>query len=257
VRIHVLAGCRDLLKPEILAPEVVADLIGPNVRVANAYWISPRCGDRYHAFLQDEPGDRRIAVMAQALKDGFETRFEPMLILADLLDEGKPDNERGSPGGPPDGRSQREVLSEILDTGHVRRLQLHGLALPSKADPDGSWAVPAGIDQSSVRERIERLRAVVADHLETDAVTTRVLEVNPDHSVFGSFYNNALCNQFARRLEPRMLEHGWAPDFEALAGAISSILSDWNGKGMYVGLPLREDHLESMTDLLFKRLLRR
>lgn len=253
MRIHVLAGCRDLLQPEILAPEVVANLIGPNVRVAKAYWLSQRCGDRYHDFLQDKLGDRRTDVMAQALKDGFGTRFEPMLVLADLLDESEPDNQRAAPDS--DRRSQHEVLSEVLSSGHVRRLQLHGLALLSKADPEGSWAVPAGIIVDTVRERVERLRAVVADHLETDAVTTRVHEVSPDLSVFATLYNNALCNLFARRLESRMTENGWVVDFEALAKAISRILSDWSGKGVYLGLTLGQDHLEGMTDLLFKRLL--
>lgn len=254
MRIHVLTGCRDLLQPEILAPEVVAGLIGPNVRVAKAYWISRRCGDRYHDFLQDKHGDGRTVVMAQALKDGFGTRFEPMLVLADLLDESKPDDRRVVPDS--DRRSQHEVLSEILSSGHVRRLQLHGLALPSKTDPDGSWAVPARIIVDAVRERIERLRAVFADYLEIDAITTRVHQVSPDLLIFDKFYNNALCNLFARSLESRILEQGWVFESDALAGAISSILSDWNGKGMYLGLPLGEDHLESMTDLLFKRLLR-
>jgi hypothetical protein len=257
MRIHVLAGCRDLLEPEILVPEVAAEVIGPIARVAQAHWIGPECGDQYHDFLQDKPGDRRTAVMAQALKDGFGTRFEPLLILADLLDEDTWDDERVSPGAASNRRSQFEVLSEILDSGHIGHLQLHGLALPSKADPDGAWAIPARIVPGAVRERIERLRAGFAERMEPDAIGTRVLEVTPDLSFFSALYNNALSNHFARRAGSRLLKSGWAPDFKELAGAISSVLSDWNGKGMYLGFPLSEEHLESITDMLVKRLMKR
>jgi hypothetical protein len=257
MRIHVLTGCRDLIQPEILAPEIAAAIISPVARVAQARWISRECGDLYHDFLQDKPGDRRTAVMAQALKDGFGTRFEPLLILADLLDEGTWDGERVSPDSPSHRRSQFEVLSEILDSGHIGHLQLHGLALPSKADPDGAWAIPARIVPGAVRERIERLRAGFAERMEPDSIGTRVLEVTPDLSIFSALYNNALSNHFARRSGARLLESGWAPDVKALAGAISAVLSDWNGKGMHIGFPLCEEHLESITDMLVKRLMKR
>jgi len=251
-----LAGSRDLFKPELLAPEIVADLIGPRVRLPQAYWISPTCGDRYHDFLQDEPGDRRTAVMAEALRDEFGTRFEPLLVLADLLDETMHDDQRASPDTAFDRRSQLTVLGEILACGHVRDLHLHGLALPSKADPDGSWAVPAGILPGAVRNRIERLRAAVAAHMESDAVEAHVMEVTPDLPAFNTLYNNAICAQFAYRLEPRLLELGWSSDSEELALAISEILSDWNAKGIFLGLPLLPAHLDRMTELLYKNLLR-
>ena len=256
MRIHVLAGCRDLLQPEILPPEMAADLIGPGVMLAQAGWIFPECGDRYHDFLQEKPGDRRVAVMAEALKDGFGTRFEPLLVLADLLDEMQHDSQRPPATTVEDRRTQYEVLAEILASGHVRQLQLHGIALPAKADPDGSWAVPAGIVPGTVRDRIERLRSAVTADTELDAVETRVVEVIPDFPVFNTTYNNALSSQFARRLQPRLIEHGWTLDTEALASAIIGILLDWNSKGMFAGLPLCASHFDGMVDLLYERLLR-
>lgn len=255
MQLHVLAGSAELLQPEFLTPEAAAGLIGPRARVAQAFWISPSCGDEYHGFLQGEPGDRRTAVMASALKDGFGTRFEPLLILADLLDEIHPARQRKLPGIAMNLRSQLTVLSEILACGHVRQLHLHGLALPSNADPDESWAVPAGIVPGAVRDRMERLRTAVTGDMGAYAVETRVTEVTPDLPVFNTLCNNSLCAQFARRLEPRLLKHGWAPDPETLARAISGIFSDWNSKGIFLTLPLRPDHLDATEDLIFERLL--
>lgn len=255
MHLHVLAGSRDLLKPAILSPETTAELIGPEVRLPHAYWISPRCGDRYHDYLQDKPGDRRTVVMAEALKDDFGSRFEPLLVLADLLDNSMHDDRREPRDTADDYRSQLTVLSEILACGHVRRLELHGLALSSKVDPDGFWTVPAGIVPSAVRERIEGLRSAVSDYIDSDVIATHVTEVTPDLSLFNTLYNNALCNQFARRLEPGLRDRGWSADTVALAGAISGILSDLNGSGLYLGLSLSKDHLEGIATLVYKRLL--
>jgi hypothetical protein len=254
VRLHVLAGCRELLQPAFLAPEMPAGLIGPHVRVATAFWVSPKCGNNYHTFLQDEPGDCRTRTMALALKDGFATRFEPLLVLADLLNEVKSDEQRALPATVADRRSQLTVLSEILACGHVRQLQLYGLALPAKADPDGSWAVPAGIVPGTIRDRIEKLRVTAVD-MGPDAVGTRVIEATSDLPVFSTLYNNSLCNQLVLRLAPRLREQGWTCDPEILAAAIFRILAYWNREGIFLTLPLRADHLDAMTELVYEKVL--
>ena len=99
------------------------------------------------------------------------------------------------------------------------------------------------------------LQAELSTHMEASAITTEVIEVTPELPAFRTLYDNALCNQFARRMEPRLRERGWAPDIDGVAGAISAILGDWNEQGMALGLPFRRDHLEGMTELMFKNLL--
>jgi len=254
---HVLAGCRELLKPEFLSPETLAHLIGPGTRVARAYWLPQNHGDEYHDFLQDGSGDMRTTVMAEALKDGFGARFEPLLVLADLLKESKSENFRDSSSVGSDRRSQYSVLSEILASGYFRELNLYGMAISSKADPDRSWAEPAAIAPARVREQIEKLPAAFADHVKPNAITTNVIEVAPDFLDFNVLYNNALCSQFAPRIELRMLESGWRPDIESLTAAISSIVSDWNNSGMFLAMPLRKEQFESMSDLLYDKLLQK
>ena len=229
-------------------------MVGPRVRVAMASWISPECDDSYHAFLQDEPEDCRTKVMALSLKDNFGTRFEPLLVLPDLLDEAMSDGRPKLPAAAANRRSQLTVLSEILACGHVRQLQLYGVAVPAKADPDESWAVPAGLVPGTVRERIERLRAVTAD-LGADAIETRVIEATPELPAFGTVYNNALCHQFVSRLAPRLREQGLTCNSEALAAAISGVLEEWSKGGILLDLPLRTDHLDAVTELVYKRLL--
>jgi hypothetical protein len=255
MHLHVLTGCRDLLKPDILTPEATADLIGPEVRLPHAYWISPKSGNRYHDYLQEKSGDRRTAVMAEALKDDFGSRFAPLLVLADLLDDKTHDDQRESHDSAVNHRSQLTVLSEILACGQVRSLELHALALSSKVDPDSFWTEPAGIVPGNVWERVEELRSAVSEHIDSAAVTTHVTEVTPDLTVFNKLYSNALSNHFARRLKPRLLECGWAPESEGLSAAISEILSRLTRRGVYPGLPLGSDHLAGMADLVFKRLL--
>jgi hypothetical protein len=255
MRLHVLAGCRDLLEPKALAPEEVASLVGPGVRAVPGTWIEPGAGERYHDFLQEKPGDRRVAVMAEAIKDAFGSRFQPLLILADLFDEVQQDFQRSpSPSGE-DRRTQFAVLEEIIACGHIRQLQLHGVALPSKADPDGAWALPAAIVPGKVRDRIERLRGAVTAEAHLEMVETHVIEVTPDKPLFGALYNNAISNQLVRKLEPRLVERGWTLDREALAATIVSILSKWNERGILAGLPLSSGNFDNMSNLVYEKLL--
>lgn len=257
MQLHVLAGCLELLRPQYLSPEAAAGLIGPHIRVPRAFWLSPRCGDRYHEFLQGQPGDRRTEVMAAALKDDFGTRFEPLLVLPQLLDELETDQRRDANAETMNQRSQLAVLTEILECGHVRRLHLHALALPLIADPDGFWAIPAGLVPDSVRRKIEGLRTALVNNATSCEIDTHVLEVTSGLPVFDTVYNNSLCAQFLRRLEPRFLECGWRSDPALLSSTVSTILSGWNTKGLSFIMPLRPAHLDATADLIFGQLLRK
>jgi hypothetical protein len=252
MRLNVLAGCRELLEPTALAPDEVASLIGPDVRLAPSGWIEPRATEHHHDFLQEGVGDRRVAVMAAALREGFGERFQPLLVLADLLDEIARDVQRIPPDSDGERRTQLAVLEEILELGRVSDLYLYALAIPSKADPDGSWAVAAGMLPGKVRERIEHLRGTFSA---VDRIETRVVEVTPDYPLFDSLYMNAISNRLVHRIQPRLLENGWRPDAGALATAISVILSTWSERGILPGLPLTSDGFDQVTDLVYERLL--
>jgi hypothetical protein len=129
------------------------------------------------------------------------------------------------------------------------------LALPAKADPEGSWAVPAGIVRGAVCDRIEKLRSVAIADLGSETVETQVIEATPDLPAFGTLYNNSVGNQFALRLAPRLREQGWTSDVELLPSTIVSILANWNKKGIFPALPLRADDLDAMTKLIYAKLL--
>lgn len=247
MRMHVLAGCSELLQPRVFTAEEAQSLIGPRVRTASAAWLGPYPDGAYHAALQEEPGDSRTSVMARALNEEFGSRFEPLLVLPKLLDEAN--------GSPPTAgkRSQVTVLSEIEAYGHPREILLYGLGLPDEVDPEQAWAVPAGIVSSRVRERIEKLRA---DGIaQGDAVDVRVIEATSDLPAFPVLYANAICNELAQRLMPRLRSLGWAADDGALSKAIAAIVKDWNKKGLAPSLPLRARDLDAVADLVFKKLL--
>lgn len=252
MRLHVLAGCRELLLPELLAPELATDLIGPQVRLATAFWLSPKCGTHYHSFLQVEPGDSRTKVMALALKDEFGTRFEPLLILPDLLNE-IDSQERFLPAA--DTRSQLNVLAEICSHGQLRQLRLYGLALPVRADPDGSWASPSGFLTPAVRERMDRLGVVVTAETRPDWLEFEVIEVTSDLPAFATVYRNAISSQITQRMMARLREQGWTADIATLASTIAAILADWEKSGISPALPLGADHFNAMTEIVYEKCL--
>lgn len=252
MRLHVLAGCRELLLPELLAPELAASLIGPQVRLATAFWISPKCGNGYHYFLQDEQGDRRTKVMALALRDEFGKRFEPLLVLPDLLDEIE-SRPRTSASKSATVRSQLTVLTEICTYGSLGQLRLYGLALPAETDPKDSWAIPDGLVTNKVRDRLGRLRNIMVEQSGDDDVDTEVIEITPDHPFFGTLYRNAICNQIALQLMSRLREQGWTANAETLAATILSALSDWNDKGVAPSLPMHGDQLDAITEIIHEK----
>jgi hypothetical protein len=255
MQLHVLAGCHELLRPAILTPEEAASLIGPHVKTATASWLSPRYGSHYHTFLQDEPGDFRTKVMAAALRDEFGTRFEPLLLLPDLLDEIDLTKRATSPSEDTNRRSQATTLLEIWSYGHFDRLRIYSLAVPVKADPDGCWAVTTGIATGPVRDRMENLRNTIATSIATDAIETRTLEATPDLSVFATLYNNSLGNHFALQLAPRLRQHGLTSDLETMPNAIVSILVDWSKKGISPSLSLRSRELDAMATAIYEKLI--
>jgi hypothetical protein len=255
MKLHVLTGCRELLRPLILDPQATGGLIGPSVQAAGASWLQPGYGDEYHDFLQDEPGDRRTMVMAHALKENFGERIEPLLVLTNLLDDIAAEEPEDSRNSSDVRRSQLTVLQEILDCGLVDELELHAIALPSKADPDGEWAIAAGIVPGVARERIERLKASLAETGAAGSIRAHVIEATPDITTFGILYNNALAHRFARRLDQRLQDHGWDRDQDRLAEALAEVLAEWNGRGIYMGLPLPADNIESTAERLFDRIL--
>lgn len=250
MRLHVLAGCRELLLPEFLVPELATDLIGPQVRLATASWLSPKFGTRYHSFLQVERGDSRTKVMALALKDEFGTRFEPLLILPDLLNE-IDSKQRNFPAT--DMRSQLNVLSELCSHGHLRQLRIYGLSLPVRADPDESWASPSLLLTPSVHGRMDQLGAAITADTGLDSLETDVIEVTSNLPAFATVYRNAISGQIAQRMMARLREQGWSADIETLAAAIAAIFADWQNSGISPALPLRAEHFNSMTEVVYDK----
>jgi hypothetical protein len=251
--VHVLSGCRRLLAPERLEPEAAISLIGPGIRIPSGGWISRAANDHYHSYLQDERHDRRTEVMAIALREEFGTRNEPLLILPGLLDEIAADDLESTQPGAGSRRTQWHVLSEILESGYVDQMRLYGVAIPAKADPDGVWAVPAGMVPGTVRSRIEQLRESLEGTLAN--VETRVIEATPDLETFETLYSNALSNALSERLAPKLEQHGWRVDPTALPGVVSRILIERRISGLSPSLPLTTATIDEIGALIEKTLL--
>lgn len=258
MRLHVLAGCRDLLSPVLLAPEVTVDLVSSGLRLPTAFWISDRCGCFYHDFLQDGPDDRRLDVFALSLRENFGERFEPLLVLPDLLEDGNSvQGERAlrDQGAVEDKRSALAVLAELCRRTAPARLHLHAVTLAAEADPEAACTASAGITPPLVRAALDRLcDALAARGVMAGMVETRVIGMIPDHPAFQELYRNAVANQITRRLANRLDARGWVTDRNVLRQHVADRLKNQTRKGISLGLHLNDAQLEKISADLEKQL---
>ena len=123
MQLHVLAGCHALLRPAFLDGTQSAGLIGERVRAATAFWLSSRCGRYYHDFLRDSPQDLRVKVFATSLMENFGSRFEPLVVLPEFLEE----TANGPAAGPAaSGNGAAEPAASGRDTGPPGRRRTAG-----------------------------------------------------------------------------------------------------------------------------------
>lgn len=248
MQIHVLTGYSEFLRPEIIAPDEFESILGSKIRAVSAYWLSRGSGDQYHDFLQEHPGDRRTAVIADAIHDGFGARFEPLLILDGLLADRPAVDEAEK-------RSQELVMAEILASGHFDRISLYALAFPEDVDPEGCLADHLESTSAEALERLDRVCATLSESVGPVSTSNQIVEVGPGMQCFDHLYNNVVSNALARSLEKRLRDVGWRADNKALAKTVFSFLSNWNDSGLYVEQPLGLANFQSMADILYGRLL--
>jgi hypothetical protein len=253
MRLHVMAGCDELLWPLALEPEALSGLIGPNVCVATAFWLSPESGTRYHTFLQEHPGDRRTKVMAMALRDSFGRRVEPLLILPGLLNE--IDHADGPHTAPAGRRSQLTVLAEIWGYGYFDELRLHAAALPAAADPDEVWAAPGRFVAPAVGKRLEELSTTIMAEVRPAEITEATIEIAPRNTQFGGMYRNAIAHHVERRLAPRLGEQGLRARSKTFTRTIAEILLDNENMGLTLAFPLRAAQLDAITEMIRRKCL--
>jgi hypothetical protein len=255
MRLHILAGCRALLAPAALPGEQVAGLLGDGIRIATANWLSQRCGQVTHDFLLDteETGqkDARVRVFAQSLKENFGHRFEPLIILPDLVSE-------VSGGVPPEHgrRGALELLLEICRLRPAARFVLHALVLPKSVDADGSWAAAGELLLAQARGRLDGLRATLAGQgLDPERIEIRVTEAPRDTPEFGQLLRNAVSCQVARQLRPGFARSGLGTDEPRLEGHIAQILTDWSQAGIPLAGTLGAGELDDLSGRISTALL--
>ena len=243
MQLHVLAGCRDLLRPETLPEEELAALIGPRLRTATAFWLAPRCGLDYHDFLLEPVDDRRVEVFAQALRDNFGDRFEPLMTLPDLLCAAAPEVPQAA----------LAMLIELWRHQPAKGMVLHAVALPDDLDGGDGWVRESGLLAPAARERLESLRAALAEGGVPAA--TAVTEVGPDQPGFILLLRNAVAHQVAARLGPRLVEEGLHADPAMLQGPVAGVLAAWHRAGITPARPLDLHDLDRLSGRILQTLL--
>jgi hypothetical protein len=247
MQMHALAGSRDLLVPEFPDPVALARLIGRNIRIPGAAWLIPDAAPGSHDFLLDEPGDRRVEVFAQSLKDGFGTRFEPLVILPGLLDREQDATARRKP---------LDVLVGIWKAHPAERLDLHALALPAGVDPDGVWAAEAGLLAPQAHARLEDLASRCIDAgVRSGAIEATVTEVSPEQPVFPVILRNAVTAQVVERIGAKTAREGLAAAPAGLAGAVSGVLQAWAQAGLGPAAALGGADFERIADRVLAAIL--
>ncbi len=240
-RLHLLAGCRALLAPLPLRGEQIALLLGDEkLRSATAFWLSPRCGRFYHDFLLEADEDPRVAVFAQTLRENFGDRFEPLIVLPDLIGE--------TASAVPLARSPLDVLLEIRRRQPDMGLVLHALTLPAGTDADASWVKSGELLASQTLGRLDGLRATLAaaGH-DPVRIEIRTTEVSPAVPGFEHVLRNAVASQIALRLEPQLAMEGLAADIPRLETAIAQILAGWSVAGLKPARSLGTPEFEALS----------
>lgn len=244
-RLHLLAGCRNLLAPAPLPSEEIVRLLGKKrVQGATAFWLSARCGPFYHDFLLEAEGDTRVAVFARSLTEDFGSRVEPLVVLPTLIAEATgalppAHGMRGAPG----------VLLEILRSQPSLDLVLHAFALPASVDADGSWAGSAELLAPQARGRLDGLRAsLAAEGQDPGRIRIRVTEASRKAPGFEALLRNALSCEIAKRLAPDLATAGLGVDFPQLETAIARILANWSAAGQPPAPSLGASELDRLSE---------
>ena len=198
--LHVLAGCRDLLRPDPAPGEELAALIGPRLRTATAFWLSPHCGQSsITTSCSSRRGTARIDVFARALRDNFGTPLEPLMVLPDLLVRPRPVRRRG-------GRA-RAAAQELWRHRPAEAWS----CMPSRC-PTTSTAATAGLGGRGLLRRPRprggstTLRAACADGGCPGRRHRRDSRSDPTGAGFAVLLRNALAQQVAaapRSASPR------------------------------------------------------
>ncbi len=244
--LHVLAGSGALLRPAPVPAEDLAVLVGPRARPVAAFWFSRRCGPGVHDFLLEPVRDARIKVFAQSLRENFGARAEPLLMLPDLLDT----QLLAAPT-----RAPRAVLREIWSHKPARELVLHGIALPEGIDDGDGWAAEAGLLLGRVRDRLDALRAELADAGNDAPIATRVIELRPEDPCFVGALRNAIAHQVAFQAGPHLATGGLAAKPENLRAAVARLLATWEAQGLHPARPLGTEALARISAQILQTLL--
>ena len=200
MRLHVLAGSAELLRPAVLGQDLAARLFGPDVRLAAAGWaagwLERNSDDPYHDFLRDGPGDRRVEIFARALRQDFGARFAPLIVLPDLLSEA-PALAAAEGTGPDERLSGLAVLERLWAHGGSDAIRLTAIALPATG-PEGVWDDAGTVLAPGAAVALEALRtACMARGLPAHAVETQVIEMGPERGVLAVPWRNALAGRLA------------------------------------------------------------
>lgn len=250
LRLHFLAGCRALLVPNALRATQTASLLGePHIQIATAFWLSSRCGRFYHDFLLEAEDDERVGVFSQSLRENFGSRFEPLIVLPDLIEEttGAILPEHGS-------RGTLDVLLELCK-GSPIDIVLHALALPRGVDADGSWAGPNELLAFQVRGRLDGLRATLAaSGLDLDRIDIRVTEVCRTDPAFLQVFQNALARQIAGRIRSQLAGEGFGVIAAPLEAAIAQMLAGWGRAGIVPADAIGAATLDALSDRVLANL---
>jgi hypothetical protein len=239
MRLHVLAGARDLLCPDRLPLAELAALLGPRLRPATAFWLDPEPAD--HDFLLEDAGDRRVEVFARSLAENFGARFEPLVVLPELL------GEAGTPAA--------AVLAELWRHRPAEAMTLHALALPAGIDGGDGWAGAGALLAPRLEADLAALRAGLGGA--DPAVGVAVTEVAPEHPGFAALLRNAVAAQVAARAGGRLAEAGLAAREGRLRTALAGLLADWHRAGLEPARPVGARELDRIAARLTEALLLR
>ena len=191
MRLHLLAGCRDLLLPLPLAPELAAGLIGPQVRVATAFWLAPPRRARLPRLPARRPGDRRLEVFALALQRELR---RPLRAAGGAAGAAR----RGAPAAAAGAGSRSELLRGSGPTRSLRGWCCTRSPCPRPPTRRAPGRRPPGCSPPRRRRGSRRWRPPAPRAAcPRRALETRLTAAAPELPAFAALWRNAVAGRLA------------------------------------------------------------
>jgi len=175
MKLHIIAGDRQILLPHHIPYLVLSETIDPAIAPANSNWLSKhRKQTTYHDNLTAQQNPKLIENFALYLRENFGRRYSPFIVLTELALAS---------------RNAIQAVHDLALTGACKEIVIHVLTLPPEHHPYPGYE---SLNTTALRDAIKFVQG-------TPIKTTQV-ELKPQQSCFDIAILNIVVNGLATKI---------------------------------------------------------